>query len=188
MMTALALVMVMMLVFMLVMTALALVMVVMLVLMLVTAAFFVVMMSLLFKSFNLRLKCIRSLDSVKKLCACQLIPVGRNDNGVGIVLLYKRNALIDLFLAKELCMAEDDASRILYLIVKELAKILHVHLALFGVNHGGKSAKDSALCIRALDRLNNVRKLTYARGLDKNSVGGKLAYNLGESLCKVTYK
>ena len=63
-----------------------------------------------------------------------------------------------------------------------------MHLALFGINNSRKSAQSRALCVSTPYSLDNVRKLTYAGGLDKYSIGGKLAYNLGESLCKVAYK
>ena len=67
-------------------------------------------------------------------------------------------------------MAKHDTSSALNLIVEKFSKVFHVHLAFISIYNGSKSTKDCPLCICSLDRLDNVRKLTNAGGLDKNSV------------------
>ena len=183
-------VMVVMLMFVVVMAAFVIVvMVVMLVfVVMMAAAFIVVMMCLLLEPFNFRLKSIRSFNSIKQLCAGKFIPIGSNYNGVRIVLLYKRDTLIDLFLIYKLCMAENDASGILNLIIKELTEILHMHFALFCVDNGCKTAEYRPVCICAFDCLYNVRKLSNTGRLNENSVRRKLIDNFGKSCREVTHK
>ena len=101
------------------------------------------------------------------------------------MLFEKRYAICDLLIGHFSSVAEYDTACILNLIVKELAKVLHVHFALVSVNDGGKSVKNRALGVCILGSLNNVGKLTNARRLDKNAVGGVFVDNLFESNCKV---
>ena len=182
------------LVMVLVAAALLIVIVVMLMLMMVmvmpTATLFamIVVMCLLLEPFNFGFKCRGSFNCIKQLCAGKLIPIGRNYNRIGIMLLYKCNALVDLILVYKLCMAKYYARGILYLIVKELTKVLHMHLTLLGVNNGCKSTEDCTLCICTPDCLYNVGELTNARGLNKDSIGSKPAYYLCKSLGKITDK
>ena len=191
MMTALAVV-VMMLVIM--MTALAVV--VMMLMIVMTALAVAVMMSVmvmmlvrfLFKLLKLISKCGLTLHSLKQLLARKLIPIGSNYNRFAIVHLDKLNAFCDLGIGHFARVAKHDAACVFYLIVKEFTEVLHVHLALVSVNNGGKATKHSTLGIRTLNRLDNVGKLTYARGLDKDSVGCIFDYYLFKCLGKVTYK
>ena len=74
-------------------------------------------------------------------------------------------------------MAKNDTTSIFNLVIKELTKVLHMHFALVGINNGSKSVKLRSLDLGTLNRLYNVRKLAYSRGLDKNSVGCILAYD-----------
>jgi len=185
-MAALTVLMVMMLV--VVMAALTVLVVMMLVTVLVTAAILIVMMGLLFKSFYLGLKCRCSFHSIKKLSAGKLIPIRRNNNCGGVMFSYESDAFLYFILIYELSVAEDYARRVFNLVVKEFAKVLHVHLALLGINNCCKSIKDCALCISTLYSLDNVGELAYSGWFDKNSVGCKLIYNLGKSLGKVADK
>ena len=100
--------------------------------------------------------------------------------------LQKLNAFGDLCIGHLTRVAEHDTARALDLIVEEFTEILHVHLALVGVNHRRKSAKNCTLSVRALNRLYNVGKLTDARRLDKNSVRIIFFYYLLKRFRKVT--
>ena len=102
--------------------------------------------------------------------------------------LDKLNAFCNFCICHLTRVAKHDTTRIFYLVIEKFTEILHVHLALIGVNDGGKTAKHCTLCICTLDRLDNVGKLTDARGLDKNSVGRIFVYNLFESLGKIAYE
>ena len=85
-------------------------------------------------------------------------------------------------------MAKHDTSGIFYLIVEKLSEILHVHFALFSIDHSCKAVKNCSLCIRTLYRLDNVRELTDTRGLDKNPVRCKFIYYLLECGGEITHE
>ena len=188
-MAFLAVLVVVMFMLVLVIVAMALLTVLVVVMVSASAFFIVVMMVMLVRLFfNLSHFCFKggfSLHSLKKLCAGQLFPRGGNDNRGSIMLFEKRYAICDLLISHLSCVAKHDATCILNLIVKKLAKVLHVHFALVSVNDGGKSVKNSALGVRIFYRLNYVGKLTNARRLDKNAVGSIFVDNLLESNCKV---
>ena len=182
------------LVMMLVMAALVVMMVMVLVfIVIMTAALAVVVMSVMmvmsvrlyFKLVHFCFKGGFSLHSFEKLCAGQLLPRGGNDNRDSVMLFEKRYAICNLLIGHFSCVAEYDAACILNLIVKELAKVLHVHLALVSVNNGGESVKNCTLGVCIFNRLYNVGKLTNARRLDKDAVGSVFVNNLLESDCKV---
>ena len=100
----------------------------------------------------------------------------------------KRECLLELCLGSSVGMAENDTARVLYLIVKELAKVLHIHLALVHVGNHGKAVELYILCRRIPDRSDNVRELSDTRGLDDNSVGRVLVDNLSKCLAEVSYE
>ena len=102
--------------------------------------------------------------------------------------LQKLDALRNLRIGHFSRMAEHDTTRALNLIVEEFTEVLHVHLALIGVNYCRKSAKHRTFGVCTLDCLDNVGKLTDARRLDKNSVGSIFGDNLLECLRKIAYK
>ena len=182
------LVMMMLMLVLMAMALLAVLVMMMLMLVIMTAALAVMMVMpvrLFFKLVHFCFKGGFSLHSLKKLCAGQLLPRGGNDNRGSVMLFEKRYAICNLLIGHFSCVAEYDTACILNLIVKELAKVLHVHFALVSVNDGGKSVKNRALGVCILGRLNNVGKLTNARRLDKNAVGSVFVDNLFESNCKV---
>ena len=63
-----------------------------------------------------------------------------------------------------------------------------MHLALFRIYDGCKSVEHRALRVCTLNSLDNVGKLTYARGLDKDSVGCKFIDDLLKRRGKITHK
>ena len=72
-------------------------------------------------------------------CTVQLVPIGSNDRGIGILLTQHSHALCQFRLAHTGGMAEDNGTRVLHLVVEKLTEVLHIHLALLGVHHGGKA-------------------------------------------------
>ena len=130
-------------VMLMVMTAAVAVLVVVVMFMVMTAAVavlivvVVVMMLACFlkKLLQLVVKSILLSNCVHKLNACKLVPVGSYNGCNGIKLPYKSNALVKLFLGNALSVAENYTACICYLIVEELAEILAVHSALLCVNH-----------------------------------------------------
>ena len=174
-----------------VVAALSVVMVMLVLFMIVVAALSVMVMmlvSLLGKLAHFRLKGGFSFHSFEQLCAGQLLPRSGNDYRSSIVLLKKCNAIGYLLVGHLACVAEYDTAGILNLIVEKFAEVLHVHFALVGVNYGGEAVKLSTFGVGILNCLDDVGKLTYARGLDKNTVGSKLSDNLLERLGKVANK
>ena len=59
----------------------------------------------------------------------------------------------------------------LYLIVVELAEILHVHLALVRIGNSREAVEHHVLAAYILHGTDNIRKLAHTRGLDNYSVG-----------------
>ena len=47
----------------------------------------------------------------------------------------------------------------LYLISKELAEVLHVHLVSLGIDHCGETVEFDLVVLKILDRNDNVRQL-----------------------------
>ena len=128
------------------------------------------------------------LNSFKDNLTVKLFPGSGDYSCLFIFLTKKGNCGGKLFFAYSACTAENNCSGVFYLVVVELAKVLHIDLALGSICYGYCAAKLDFVCTNALNCLYNVRKLTYARGLDKDSVGRKVVYYLSESFAKVTYK
>ena len=164
-------------------TALAL-----LVVIVVMVMMFVVMVVLLFKSVHSILEGILMLHSKKNILTVKAIPGGSHDNGGLIMLTEERYALGDLLILCSLGMRKNDGGCVGDLIVIELAKVLHIHLALINVCNGGEAIKHRTVVLGGLCRTNNVRKLANARGLDNNSVGIILLKNLYKRLGEITNK
>jgi hypothetical protein len=104
------------------------------------------------------------------------------------MLTEERYALGDLLVLCGLGMGENDGGSVGDLIVIELAKVLHIHLALINVCNGGEAVEGCAVLLGGLCRANNVGKLADARGLDNNSVGIILLENLYKCLGEITNK
>ena len=85
-------------------------------------------------------------------------------------------------------MAENDAGRVFYLIIKELTEVLHIHLALCRVDYDSRSIKNGVFSFNTLNSRDNVAELTDTRGLDKNSVGLVLVKHLDKCLAEISDK
>jgi hypothetical protein len=120
--------------------------------------------------------------------AVQLIP-GSSNNGSGGVLLHdKRYSRCQLGIRALIGVAHNNASGILYLVTEKLAEILHVHLALARIHHGGIGIQLGIFQIGILHRLDDVRQLAHARGLDEDAVGGVFCHNLLQCLAEIAHK
>ena len=131
---------------------------------------------------------ILMLHSKENVLTVKEIPGSSHDNGLRIVLTKERNALGNLLILGTLCMGENDRGSVLNLVVIELAKVLHIHLALINVGNGGKAVKMCAMILSSLGCADNVRELTNSRGLDDDSIGIILLKNLNKSLGKIANK
>ncbi len=167
--------------------------VVVIVVMTVTATFVIVVvvvmvmvvLMLLLKCLYSVLKGVLMLHSGENILAVKRVPWGGDDYRALVMLTKERYALGDSFIPCSLRMRENDSRSVGDLIVIELAKVLHIHLALIYVGNGGKAVESRAVVLCGLSGSDNVGKLANARGLDNNSVGVILLDNLNESLGEI---
>ena len=145
-------------------------------------------MMLFLESLYRILNGILMLHSKENVLTVKEIPGSSHDNGLRIVLTKERNALGNLLILGTLCMGENDRGSVLNLVVIELAKVLHIHLALINVGNGGKAVKMCAMILSSLGCADNVRELTNSRGLDDDSIGIILLKYLNKSLGKIANK
>ncbi len=82
-------------------------------------------------------------------------------------------------------VAENYTARGLYLIVKELAEVFHIHFAFLSVDYRGICVYSAIVQVRAFDRADNVGKLADARRFYKDTVGAVFRINLFQSFRKV---
>ena len=194
-------VMVMLVVMVLVATALAMLVVVVMVMLVVVVTvataltvlvvivvMMVVMVVLFLKSLYRILNGVLMLHSKENVLTVKEIPGSCHDNSLSVMLTKETNALGNLLILCGLGMGEDDGGSMLDLVVIELAKVLHIHLALINVGNGGEAVKSCTVLLGSLCRADNVRELTNARGLDDDSIGIILLKNLNKRLGKIANK
>ena len=105
------------------------------------------------------------------LRARQLLPGGGDQSCLGVVLAHERHGIFELLLAGDIGVGEDYAVGRLYLIVEEFSEVLHIHLALRGVDNGRVCVYHAIFEIRAVDGADDVGELAHARGFDEDPVG-----------------
>ena len=126
------------------MVMLMLVIVVIIVMMVVTAAallivIMMVMMTLFYLLEELFSHIIRRFfDDLEKLLTCEFVDRSCDDGCLRVFLADHLYALSNLIRISDIGTAQYDRSSTLDLIIEELTKVLHVHLALLSVNdcHG----------------------------------------------------
>ena len=111
---------------------------------------------LLFKSLYCIIKCILMLHSGKNIRSVKIIPRSCNDNRILVVLTKKVYTLGYFLVSCGLGMRKNDTGCVLNLVIIELTKVLHIHLALINVCNGSKAVKHRSLLLCRLGRLNNV--------------------------------
>ena len=128
-----------------------------------------------------------ALHGREDLLAVHLLPRGRDDGGGGVVLAQQRDRGVDLLLAELARAGEDDAARVLDLIVEELTEVLHVDLALAGVGNGDEAVEDDLLVLlrHVLHRADHVGELAHAARLDDDAVRVVLRLHVLERLAEV---
>ena len=131
---------------------------------------------------------VAALHRLEDLLAVELCP-GRGHNGRGRVLLtQQRNGGVELLGADALGAREDDGTRVLDLVVEELAEVFHIHPALVGVDHGREAVEHQLIGLHALHRADDVAELADTRGLDEDAVGVKLRQHLLQCVGKVPHE
>ena len=96
---------------------------------------------LLFKMLHRSGKRVATLDGGKQLLARQLVPVGRDDHGILILLAAKGNGCHHLFGGEPLGVAQHDRARVCDLIAEEFTEVFEIHTALARIydrNEGGQ--------------------------------------------------
>ena len=75
-----------------------------------------------------------------------------------------------------------------HLIVIELAKVLHIHFALFRIGHSGKSVELRPRGFGVLHGADHVAELAYAGRFNQNAIRGKLFQYLVQRLGKIPHQ
>ena len=130
-----------------------------------------VMLMLFLKLLDSLSKRILLLHSGKDILTVKLVPRSSNYSSGLVVLSDKLNCSLNLIALGNICVGKNYTRRVSNLIVIELAKVLHIHLALINVGNGCKGVKRSLVGFNGAHRLDNVGKLAYTAGLDNNSIG-----------------
>ena len=102
--------------------------------------------------------------------------------------LYKRDRLLKLCVGSPVGMAENDTTRVFYLVVEKLTEVLHIHFALVDVYHDGKAVQLHVLCLGIPYGADNVAQLTDTRRLDKHSVGRVFGNNVLKSAAEISHE
>ena len=158
------------------------------VIMMIVVVMLAMAMGLFGQTSQLSLQRIGALHGLQELGAGQVVPGGGDDDGGGVMLAEEGHSGLNLSGRGGIGMGQDDAAGVLHLVVEELTEVLHVHLALAGVHHGGEAAQDGTFGGGTLHGADDVGELTYARGLDKDAVRSVLGQHLGQGLTEVTHQ
>ena len=78
------------------------------------------------------------------------------------MLAHKFDRLFEFFLARNVGMSEDYAVGRLYLVVEKFTKVLHVHLALCGVDYGSVGIDYAVLEFGAVHGADYIGELAHA--------------------------
>ena len=85
-------------------------------------------------------------------------------------------------------MSENYGRCVFYLVIKELAEVLHVHLALICINNSCECIELNLVGINVHNGFDNIAELAYSGGFYDYSFGRKVGDDLLESFAEVTYK
>ena len=181
---------------MMVMVALALGIVALLVVVMVMMVMVMVLVLLLFlllaghlgELLQGRLQGVPALHGGEDGMAGKLAPGGGDDDRARIVLPKEGQHLAELRFVYVLGPAQDDGVGALHLVVEELAEVLHVHLRLLGVHHGGEGVELDIVGVDALHRADDVGELAHARGLDEDPVRRVLGEDLLQRPAEVAHQ
>ena len=126
------------------------------------------MLVLMFLSYTysflhkLCLKIGSTFDSLQDALARELIPYGGYDRSLGIVLSDEIHALLQLIFGDISCSTQNYSPGMFYLVDKELAKVLCIHLSLLGIHDCHCRIKLHILIRHGIiDCFHNIGKLTY---------------------------
>ncbi len=121
---------------------------------------------------NLALQIGFALNGLQNGLAVQILQRCRDDGRFGVVLANQRGRFIDLLLRSLVRACEENRSRILNLVHKELAEVLEIYPGLGGIHHRHRAVQLQLrnLRRRLLDGAHHIVQLSDARGLDQDSL------------------
>ena len=128
------------------------------------------------------------LHGFQYLFSCQLIPLRCNDFRIVVERPYHLNASVELILGESRRMAQDNSACILYLVIKELTKVLHIHLAFLCIDDGCKSVQFYFVIMKVFNRKYYIAQFSNARRLYQNSVRRKFLDHLIKSFRKISHE
>ena len=122
--------------------------------------------------------------------AVHLIPGGGQNGSVGVLFTQHGNRVLQLGLGQLLGAGQNDGSGVLHLIVVKLAEVLHVHLHLGAVHHGGVAVQlhFGHLSGGLFHGGDDVGQLAHAGGLDQDAVGVILLLHVFQGLMEVAHQ
>ena len=114
----------------------------------------------------------RIFHDLQHLLSIELVDRRSDDRCRLINPSQQLHSLLRLLLIHDIGPAHHHSPRKLYLIIKKLAEIAHIHLTLLSVYHGGIAVQRHLLILfsHILNRLDHVRQLAHAGGLDQDPV------------------
>ena len=169
-------------------TVLMVVMVVALALLIIVMMVVMMMLGLLSQASKLCLQGVGTLHGLQKLGARQIIPGGGDDDGGGVMLAEEGDGGLGLGGGGGVGVGQNDTARVLHLIVEEFTEVLHVHLALARIHHGGEAIQHCPFGGGALHGADNVGELAHARGLNEDAVGCVLGQHLRQGLAEIAHE
>jgi hypothetical protein len=177
-MTALTVVVMMLVIVMAALTVVVVFMIVVVMTALTVVAVMLVMMvmSVFFKLLYVLGQRFSLLHRLDHLISRKHIPRGSYYDCRGIMSPQKLDTFMYFLIGYFCGVTQNYAPRIFNLIVKELAKILHMHFAFVRVHDRCKSVENSAVSVGIFNRTYYVGELTDTGRLYKNSVGSIFRY------------
>ena len=161
--SAAALMVVMMFMLFMIVSAAALVIVLMLFMVMMTVLMYMSALRAYLFFHHLLLQGYRIFHYLKKLLSVQIFNRCGNDSRFFVQTAEKLHGLHCLLFIHNVCSAHDNGSCILYLVVKELTKVSHIHFAFFGIYHCCIAVqRKTSFFLDILHSADHVRKLTYA--------------------------
>ena len=124
------------------------------------------------------------------LGAGELVPGSGEDSRLGVVGTQHGYVGGQLGLVHVLGPAEEDSGGVLHLVVEELAKVLHIDLALHRVHHGDKAVQfqGGTAVPHPLHGGDDIGQLAHAGGLDDDTVGRIGVQHLLEGGAEIPYQ
>ena len=188
-MAALAVMVVMMMLMVVIMAALAVMVVMMLMVMAALTVMVMVLMVMLILYFIQTDD--RAFHRIQDFLSSQLFHRSCDDRSFRIQSAEQFHRSLDLFRCRFLGIrtAQNNRSRTLYLILKELSKVSQIHLALHHINNRRRRVqRNTRLFFHICNRLDDVRQLAYSGRLNDNTVRMIFCNYLAERLSEISHQ